>query len=529
MSNMPRWPTPKEPGTAPQIPARGTGGGAAADTSVVCRPVMPSGVEGTGDSAHTGSGNGMGEGRATVTEPMASLISGAPGICMICDGEGHITMWNRRSEVLLGYPASELTGRNLADLVPDDEQASLAGKLCGLRHTGPFEATVGLRARRGNRISCALAVAPVEIGGASAFVVMGIPVAEGHGVDEALEESEQRFKELSELLPQAVYETDEHGILTFANRPSIDWFGYTAEDFRNPFIIFRVISPEEREKAIQNFQRTLQGERNVPAEYTAIKKDGTRFTMMTYASPILRHGKPVGLRGIAMDITERKRMEEALQAANRKIMLLNSITRHDILNTVTALMGYTALAKDSTEIPEIASLIGKIEKTTQRIRQQIEFTRDYQELGVQGPQWQSGQEVAHSSTAPLRSYGVEMEIRLEGLQVYADMLLGKVFYNLVDNSIRHGGPGLSAIRITWREDPHGSTIEYTDNGTGVAGDQKERIFAYGVGRGTGLGLFLCREILSLTEIIITETGEPGRGARFEISIPAGCCRFSLSP
>ena len=487
----------------------------------------PAGSE-AGTAVETGSDpvSSGGDPRGTVPEPLASLVSDLPGIVLICDGDGHLAGWNRRGEILLGCPASELAGREVLQLVVEEDRSSLGRRLRELPDTGPFEAMVHLAGGMAGRIPCSLSASGLVIGGRCLTVLVGSPVPDGREADEALQESEQRFKELSELLPQAVYETDEQGVLTFANRPSIECFGYTPEDFLSPFLIFRVISPEEREKAIQNFRKTLQGERNVPAEYTAVKKDGTRFTMMTYASPIIRHGKPVGLRGLALDITERKRMEEALQTANRKIMLLNSITRHDILNTVTALMGYTSLLKESQEPAEIASLLEKIEKTTQRIRQQIEFTRDYQELGIQGPQWQSAQGVATTSTAPLRSKGVAVEIHLEGLQLSADMLLGKVFYNLVDNSLRHAGTGLSLITLTWREDPRGSVVIYSDNGTGVAEDQKERIFAYGVGKGTGLGLFLCREILSLTGIGIRETGECGKGACFEISIPKGCYRVS---
>lgn len=474
----------------------------------------------TGSDPESSGGDSWG----TVPEPLASLVPDLPGLVLICKGNGRLAGWNRRGEMLLGCPASDLPGRDVLQIVVEEERPELGRRLRALPDTGPFDTLVHLVGGSAGRIPCSLSVSRLVIGGVSLTMLLGSALPDGQEADEALRESEQRFKEFSELLPQAVYETDEHGVLTFANRPSIECFGYTPEDFLQPFPIFRVISPEEREKAIQNFRKTLQGERNVPAEYTAVKKDGTRFTMMTYASPIIRHGKPVGLRGLALDITERKRMEEALQAANRKIMLLNSITRHDILNTVTALMGYTSLLKESGERGEIESLLGKIEKTTYRIRQQIEFTRDYQELGIQGPQWQSAQEVATASTAPLRSPGVAVEIHLEGLQLYADMLLGKVFYNLVDNSLRHAGSGLSLITLTWREDPAGSVVIYSDNGTGVAGDQKQRIFAYGVGKGTGLGLFLTREILSLTGIGIRETGESGKGARFEISIPVGCYR-----
>ena len=487
-------------------------GGAGAGTSA---PAVP-------DPVKTGQDR-----RGLIPESLAGLIRDLPELVLLCDSHGHLAGWNRGCEGLLGLSAPELGGTQLLSLVEEEERLDMGKRISALPDTGPFDAIVHLAGGSGGRTALSLSVSRLAIGDMILMVIVGNRLPDSLEAAASLRESEQRFKEFSELLPQAVYETDAQGILTFANRPSIEWFGYTPEDFLQPFPIFRVISPEEREKAIQNFMGSLHGVRSaVAAEYTAIKKDGTRFTMMTYASPIIRDGKPVGLRGLALDITERKRMEEALQAANRKIMLLNGITRHDILNTVTALMGYTALLQESSEPAEIASLLGKIEKTTYRIRQQIEFTRDYQELGIQGPQWQSAQEVATASTALLKSPGVAVEIQLEGLFLSADMLLGKVFYNLVDNSLRHGGNGLTRITLTRTEGPRGPVILYTDNGTGVPEDQKERIFAYGVGKGTGLGLFLTREILSLTGIGIRETGEYGKGARFEISIPSACARTS---
>ena len=486
------------------------GGRQGADTS--CQPVPPS--ETTGEDH-----------RSLIPGPLAVLIRGLPGLVLLCDGHGHLVGWNLGCEGLLGLSAADLAGTQVLRLVEEEERLDLGRRISTLSETGPFEVVVHLAGKSGARTAMALSVSLLPLGERFLTVIVGNRLPDSLEAAASLRESEQRFKEFSELLPQAVYETDAQGVLIFANRPAIECFGYTPEDFLQPFPIFRVISPEEREKAIRNFMGSLHGARTaVGAEYTAIKKDGTRFTMMTYASPILRDGKPAGLRGLALDITERKRMEEALQAANRKIMLLNSITRHDILNTVTALMGYTSLLKEENEPAEMASLLGKIEKTTYRIRQQIEFTRDYQELGIRGPQWQSAQEVATASTAPLRSPAVAVEIQLEGLSVYADMLLGKVFYNLVDNSLRHAGEGLSRITLTMVQGPGGPVILYTDNGTGVPGDQKERIFARGVGKGTGLGLFLTREILSLTGIGIRETGEYGKGARFEISIPTACAR-----
>jgi signal transduction histidine kinase len=104
--------------------------------------------------------------------------------------------------------------------------------------------------------------------------------------------------------------------------------------------------------------------------------------------------------------------------------------------------------------------------------------------------------------------------------LFSDPMLEKVFFNLLDNSIRHGAH-VTEIRVSSHTSDGNLVVVWEDNGTGVAADQKKRIFERGVGKNTGLGLFLVREILALTGITITETGEPGKGARFEMTVPHG--------
>ncbi len=110
------------------------------------------------------------------------------------------------------------------------------------------------------------------------------------------------------------------------------------------------------------------------------------------------------------------------------------------------------------------------------------------------------------------------------MRYYADPLLEKVFYNLVENSIRHG-EGVTKITIRSVETPEGLTLILEDNGTGVPGPEKEKIFRRESYKNTGFGLFLGREILAITNLSISETGIPGEGARFEIFAPRGAYRF----
>jgi signal transduction histidine kinase len=112
-----------------------------------------------------------------------------------------------------------------------------------------------------------------------------------------------------------------------------------------------------------------------------------------------------------------------------------------------------------------------------------------------------------------------------GIQVFADPMLERVFFNLLDNSHRHG-QRVSSIRVSVRMAGEDLVVVWEDDGVGIPADEKEQIFERGFGKNTGLGMFLAREILSITGIAITEKGEPGKGARFEITVPKGAFRLS---
>ena len=120
-------------------------------------------------------------------------------------------------------------------------------------------------------------------------------------------------------------------------------------------------------------------------------------------------------------------------------------------------------------------------------------------------------------------------MRFPAWKSIADPLFEKVFYNLIDNALRYGGPGMTTIRFRYQESGQDLTIFVEDDGAGISAEDRKRLFERGFGHHTGLGLFLSREILSITGITITENGEPGKGARFAIVVPKGAWRRTGTP
>jgi PAS domain S-box-containing protein len=246
---------------------------------------------------------------------------------------------------------------------------------------------------------------------------------------------------------------------------------------------------------------------------------GKQYYFELRCSPILSRDNDVKGRIIMIrDITSQKIAEIALTLARKKINLLSSITRHDILNQVTVLLLNIDTFKDTVKDPEILELIRVQESTVENIRHQIEFARDYETLGVKAPQWMSLKEIFKNLMPVMGTYGITFISLDEDIEVFSDPLLERVFYNLVDNSIRHGGH-VTTISLRSVKRPDGITILYEDNGVGVPVEIKQKIFERGFGKHTGLGLFLAKEILEITGLSIEETGVQGIGVRFEIRIP----------
>ncbi|RPJ52562.1 MAG: sensor histidine kinase [Methanobacteriota archaeon] len=235
-------------------------------------------------------------------------------------------------------------------------------------------------------------------------------------------------------------------------------------------------------------------------------------------------GAPTGTLGIARDITDLIRTERSLMQANQKLNILSSITRHDVLNQLTAIRGYIDLVREimtdsieRTYLETAASICVKMQSL-------IAFTKDYQNMGVHKPVWQPVRTLVLRAAEMLPRNTIQIHVDTGTLELYSDALLEKVFYNLMENAIRHG-ERVTRITVSYRMEPDGLTLLIEDDGVGVAACEKQLIFEQGFGKNTGYGLFLIHEILAITDMTITETGEPGVGARFEIRVPKHNYRF----
>ena len=230
------------------------------------------------------------------------------------------------------------------------------------------------------------------------------------------------------------------------------------------------------------------------------------------------------------NVIRRRRAEEALQKSNRQLQLMNNITRHDILNQLTALHGYLELSDECIHQPDqMREFIEKEKKLVWIIEGQLAFMRDYQNIGIKAPAWQGVNDTVRRGVALLPVEGIQVLCDPREVEVFADPMFEKVFYNLVQNSLNYGGEQLKQIRISSFDAGHTTTIIYEDDGKGISNEDKSHLFELGFGKNTGFGLHLSREILAITGITITENGEPGKGVKFVITVPKGIARLKEAP
>lgn len=306
------------------------------------------------------------------------------------------------------------------------------------------------------------------------------------------------------------------------NAATCRYLGYSRNELQNMSwqdLIAHLNIPD-RELLHEYIRKSAMEGSQVIREITVTRKDGTQIPMEMTRMTVAEDGYTTVLV-IARDITLRRRAIDALIAANTKLSLVSSITRHDILNQLTVIRGYlTMMKRIPVPDPRLNEYLQKEERAAETIAQLIGFTSDYVGLGTIEPQWLDLDMSIIKATQSLDNGEVTIIRDIGSVRIYADPLLEKVFFNLTENAIRYGGK-ITRITFSCHESDAGLIIACEDDGVGIPKTEKENIFCRQYYRHTGLGLSLSRDILTITGLSIRETGTPGVGARFEIIVPPG--------
>jgi PAS domain S-box-containing protein len=337
------------------------------------------------------------------------------------------------------------------------------------------------------------------------------------GALQKVKDGEQFQQEMIDQLPVAVFfKRVSDGRYVFWNRTCEQLFdmhsrgviGKTDRDlFRKE--VAETIEKEDREIILNRTKLRNKIVSSTPG--------GGRIIHMIIVPITDSQGTVQYLLGVSEDVTQ--------ENINVKMDLLFSITRRDILEQLSVIMSFLERAQLKSTRESVQTFFDRTTLSVETIKNQIAFMRTLQELGILSPKWQSVRQSFDSAVRLLPAKTVDVRADVGDIEIFADPLLPRVFYNLIDNSLKHGGPKLAVIRFSAQATRDALTLIYEDNGVGIPDDDKEKVFEFGYRAETGFGLYLIREILGFTGIAMKETGVPGRGVRFEILVPKG--RFRM--
>lgn len=336
-----------------------------------------------------------------------------------------------------------------------------------------------------------------------------------------LKHSNELYQSFIQASPDVIIIADTAGTIIFASPRIHETFGIHSGQEVVGENITTWIHPEDRHLAYSCILKHIQGETAPPIIYRLIKQNSEVFTAEIHSAPLHdSEGNVYGFVALIRDNTERVAQHEALQRANMKLNLLSSITRHDILNKITALRLYCSLIGDEEDPAMNRSMLEKVEEMAEIISNLVSFTSYYQNLGINTAQWISPGDVFDKILEMIDADEIKVVNDFGSVKIVADPLFEKVLYNLLDNANKYAKKA-TTIHSGYKLAGETLILTIEDDGIGIHPDLKEKIFERNFGHGTGLGLFLSREILSVTDLTIRETGTHGIGARFEITVPAG--------
>jgi PAS domain S-box-containing protein len=352
-------------------------------------------------------------------------------------------------------------------------------------------------------------------------------VAEVIGTALEHKRAEEKYRKQFEEALDAIFVADaENGILVDCNRAATKLIGRTKSEIIGKHQ--RTLHPSEEsvEKVSRTFHQYLQEKKGKILEAQVVTKTGELKDVAIKANVIDLEDKKL-IQGIFRDITEQKKTEEKLDRTikelatnNEKIDVIGKLTRHDVQNKLGVILNNIYLAKQTlTDDHEALKYLRDVDLTCDQIQKIFDFASAYGQLGTQ--------ELTYIDLSPSFEEaailfsgmnGVKFMNECHSLNVLADSLLKQLFYNLIDNSLKHG-ENVSQIRVYFKEEKDQLKLVYEDDGVGVPETEKELIFKEGYGKGTGYGLSLIRKICEAYGWTIQETGEQSKGSKFTIIIP----------
>jgi PAS domain S-box-containing protein len=492
----------------------------------------------------------------------AAVIDSAASLIVVLRPDGRIVRFNRACEQISGYTFEEVNGRLFWDVLTIPEEVEHLKQIFESlsRGSGPVRHENHWRTPAGDLRLIAWSDAPLrDRQGSTTFIIgSGIDITDRQRAEEALRVSEQRYRDLFENASDIVYTHDLQGVFTSVNAAAERITGYSRSEALG-MNISEILAPGEFPKALDRIYNMLGGGGPRTSQYDIISKDGRRISLEVNARLQLEDGKPIGLHGVARDVTDRKLAEETLESYAGEVSRKND-----------ELADALAAAKEATELKTrfLATMSHEIRTPMNGILGMSELLMS---TPLDAEQRDYAQAVRHSAEAllvvindildiskiesgklnlervPFDPHAVVDEVIglllpraiAKGLRLVSEQQgalprvvrgdpgrLRQILLNLIGNAVKFTEEGEVVVSTSIASDTaETATVQFCvrDTGIGISEEKRSRLFQnfvqgdssttrkYG---GTGLGLAISKQLVEMMGGVIEFESELGRGSTF---------------
>ena len=445
-----------------------------------------------------------------------NVVEKSPTNITIVDLHGDILLINDSGRALFGYSAEDqMVGRNISMLLTEESLDRAMANII----MRPGETTPGIDEYQGIRkdgtkhwIEVHGNLLSDNSGRPDRFLLLIWDIDYRKKLEEALEDSERRYRTMVESSSSMVFILDDMLNIMYTNRQASLAAGPSSTGASMSNYL-------EDASTISMLNALLRsGEGVVMTKDTILNSaEGNRLWVQMTAQ-IVPFEERKAIFVSCNDITNLKRTETQLRSATRKLTLLGSLTRHDVLNYLTSLEGYLELAQMRNRDEKVEQYLQKARQNSKNILHQMELTRTYQNIGTMDPEWIDIRSGVEREMAGVEAGNVHIIDELPELEILSDPIILSCIKNVVQNSLKHGQK-TTFVRFSFQVTGEVGVLAIEDDGKGIPANMKEQIFEWGFKGRSGHGLHFIREALSASGLWIRENGIEGQGARFEIIIP----------
>lgn len=441
-----------------------------------------------------------------------SLYENSFDAVLLTKPDGIILAANPAACELFSKIENELLNSNRSDLVVVDEKC--VSLLNERKRTGKARGELTLKRKGGSTFEGEVtSTVFVDVDGSEKTILIIRDITERKKTEERLLQRDLIFEKSLDMICMAGFD----GYFKVLNPAWSSTLGWSPKELLSkPWIEF--VHPDDREATVNARARLIDGKEVFQFENRYMCKDGRVRWLSWNSFPYPEYGS---IFAVARDITDRREADHRLAAANEKLRVIGSLTRHDVRNKLSGILSNAYLLKKNLKgDPKLEEYVRDIENGVEASNKLFEFSSNYEKIGVeQRSEVDVGQFFRQAVALHTDLQKMVFQNECDGFVVTADSLLRQIFYNLIDNSVKHGKT-VTKIRLTFNKTPDGISLVYEDNGVGISEANKPHMFVGGftTGNGSGLGLMLVKKIVEAYGWTITEEGKPGSGVKFVIHI-----------